>query len=73
MTFHKWVGTDSEEHSQCLTCGGLWEQGEETHLSARGEWASNCSGNTSQCHHYGGECPEDQCQLDSECNCLFCQ
>lgn len=72
MAFHKWVSTDSAECSQCLTCGGVWLTGDSEHTSFRGEIASNCSGNTQQCHHYFGECPEETCGLDFECNCLHC-
>lgn len=72
MTFHKWVSTDTQEHDACLTCGGMWVSGETAHYSARGEYAVNCSGNTTQCQHYSGECPEEVCALDVECNCLFC-
>jgi hypothetical protein len=75
--FHKWISTDTEEHVQCLTCGGMWVDSDPESVSSSivaqdGEYASPCNGATDNCHHYTGECPESECKLDPECNCLFC-
>lgn len=80
MTLHKWISTDTPEHDTCLVCGGMWQEkypGEvvSEHESLRGEYPSHCTANTNQCHHYAGECyitDGSECQLDPECNCLFC-
>lgn len=81
--FHTWISTDTEEHDSCLTCGGMWTTAEEhptnwtspRHTACNGEPATDCTRNTSQCHHYAGECSHmepDACQIDPDCNCLFC-
>lgn len=79
-TLHTWMSTDTPEYDTCLVCGGMWQEkypGEvvSEHQSWRGEYPSPCTANTSACHHYSGECPVtdgSECQVDLECNCLFC-
>ena len=69
---HRFLSAD-ENLVSCLICGGLWQDTAEGNaVSFMGEEAVLCSGNTDQCHHYGGECPEEVCQADPECNCLRC-
>jgi hypothetical protein len=78
--FHRWVSTDFETHDACLVCGGMWVNTEpdsvvlhfDTMQSFDGSPAVDCTGNPSQCHHYAGECPVDECHLDPACNCLYC-
>jgi len=76
---HVWTSTDSSRYLSCLVCGGAWENVEPESFGATidmrghdGELAPYCTGNTEQCHHYAGECPEDECQLDAICNCVHC-
>jgi hypothetical protein len=81
MSFHKWISTDTAEYESCLVCGGMWvnsnpgsvvlEIGQMTAIN--GELATDCSGNTAQCHHYSNEHSNEMtvCRL-GECNCLFC-
>lgn len=79
MSGHHWVGTDQDDINRCLVCGGVWQKIDPKfsayteHYSFRGEAPSSCTHNTQQCHHYGGECPEDTCNIDEDCNCLFCE
>lgn len=73
--FHVWISTDSEDHDSCLVCGGTWAVTDDGHEAANGDMPNPCTRNTSQCHHYSGECnitDGSPCQLDPECNCLFC-
>lgn len=78
MIFHKWISTDSEEHISCLICGGMWtlagngKASGEYAQSFTGDFAVDCTGNTSQCHHYPDECPADECMINPDCNCLHC-
>lgn len=76
MTWHRWIGDDSDVVS-CLTCGGAWsEPAGQIIQSFDGNPPPPCTGNTRQCHHYAGECQNEaygeECQIDPECNCLFC-
>lgn len=72
--FHRWIGTDEDPHEVCLTCGGMWvwDSYAGRHVGIDGTPAVNCTRNTAQCHHYAGECPAEECNLDSNCNCLHC-
>lgn len=73
--FHRWISTDDPAHDACLTCGGMWARVPLAgrHASIDGMPATHCTGNTTQCHHYPGECPEiDDCNIDVDCNCLLC-
>jgi uncharacterized protein YodC (DUF2158 family) len=78
MAYHKWVSTSEAEHVQCLTCGGVWQDNNPAstvtdYSSAGGETVSDCVGSTAySCHHYKGECPEAECNINTECNCLHC-
>lgn len=88
MSFHRWVSTDAPEHDSCLVCGGMWEWQPTSpngavgyHTAMNGDIATPCSGDTAQCHHFPGECPNigvpgivASCTLDVSppCNCLFC-
>jgi hypothetical protein len=66
--FHVWVSAD-EDMKSCLTCGGLWY---ESGTALDGEPAHHCSGNTNECHHYPGECSQEECWRTGQCNCLSC-
>jgi hypothetical protein len=72
----------TEAHVSCLICGGVWQvagDGKSSGASARGmtgDLAVDCRGlSTSRdgaCHHYADECASDTCDIDPECNCLYC-
>jgi hypothetical protein len=88
MTFHKWIGTDTEEHESCLICGGVWafSDADRYHHSADGSDAVRCTGDTNQVHGFSGEQWCNVCDLPNrpdldgnycphvyvDCNCLFC-
>ena len=80
MSLHHWISTGEQEFDTCLFCGGMWRElhpGEvlSEHASFNGEHPPLCTRNTQQCHHYANECPVtdgSECQLDPECNCVFC-
>ena len=75
---HKYIGSEDSGVS-CLTCGGLWSlagNGKASGAYAQslsGEWPTDCSGNTDECHHYADECYADECNIDPDCNCLHCR
>lgn len=83
MTWHRWIGTDGD-HVSCLTCGALGQDSEPTSVTSTivgsdGEPIARCSSDTTQCHHYPGECTrsayvddESPCNRDPECNCFHC-
>lgn len=71
VNMHHFISAD-ENLVSCLVCGGLWQDTPEGAVAIDGEYAVRCTGNTSSCHHYSGECPEDECKLNQDCNCLFC-
>jgi hypothetical protein len=74
---HKYIGSEDSGVS-CLTCGGYWSlagNGKASGAYAQsldGSWPTDCTGNTSEGHHYADECPADECSLTGECNCLRC-
>lgn len=71
--FHRWIGTDDPAHDTCLTCGGMWAvNASGAHVGIDGTPAVQCAGSAAQCHHYAGECPENECRRDDNCNCLHC-
>jgi hypothetical protein len=75
--FHNFIGADTG-YISCMTCGGMWQDNDPAstvtnYSAANGDEVIDCTptGHTS-CHHYSGECGEDTCTLNPECNCLFC-
>lgn len=56
----------SDDSPSCLVCGAGWIDAD-----SYADNAGDCSGNTSQCHHYVDECPNDVCNLES-CTCNLC-
>lgn len=75
---HVWMSTDSDEFDTCLVCGGMWANTDDGHVGSNGDYATACTHNTSQCHHFEGECPNvatdwhTACHIDVNCNCLLC-
>lgn len=75
--FHHWMN-DDENYVSCLICGALAEDTEPGSFSADivgsdGERIRGCSSDTTQCHHYSGECVKDSgCNLLPDCNCYYC-
>lgn len=81
---HRFIGTDSDTHEACLTCGAMYQllaladdpsRGE--YLTASGGMPAACTGDTSMVHGYPGEryCHEhdDPCEhTEHDCPCLFC-
>jgi len=82
MTVQTFPEGSVEAHVSCLTCGGMWQvagDGRGSGASARsltGDLAVDCRGLSASpngsCHHYADECASATCDLDLECNCLFC-
>lgn len=81
--FHTWISND-DDYVSCLTCGAVGLDSEPDDVASAivggdGERIAGCSGDTTQCHHYSGECAREAytdddspCNRDIECNCYTC-
>lgn len=81
--FHTWISSDGD-YVTCLTCGALGLDSEPGNVASvivgsDGERIAGCSQDTTQCHHYPGECSREAytnddspCNRDTDCNCHAC-
>lgn len=80
--FHTWISSD-DDYVSCLICGAVGRYADDglgsPILGSDGERIAGCSGDTTQCHHYPGECArsaytddDSPCNRDVDCNCHAC-
>lgn len=67
---HQFLWQDNE-YLACIVCGALYAADDGEAVTARGEYAERCSGDTSRTHGYPGEHADGN--DDHACDCLLCE